>query len=172
MAGTVDFLAAEPNWAGAKNEPRAMPCPSPESPARWRRNEKQCRRHPRSGRRRLSSRENQAMELRRLCHSGRAGPTRSLDTLFLPGYIPLVDWDVEHTDEFESWWNSLTEFEQGSVNAKSDSASAAWARPETATFRRDHFIEALPHEKSSSSSMRESRSGFFTLLIPDAVRSC
>jgi len=57
-------------------------------------------------------------ELRRLCHSGRAGPTRSLDTLFLPGYIPLVDWDVEHTDEFESWWNSLTEVEQESVNAK------------------------------------------------------
>jgi hypothetical protein len=41
-----------------------------------------------------------------------------LTVQFLLGYIPLVDWDVEYTDEFQSWWNSLSETEQESVNAK------------------------------------------------------
>jgi hypothetical protein len=27
-------------------------------------------------------------------------------------------WDVEFTEEFESWWNSLSEEEQGAVDAK------------------------------------------------------
>ena len=27
-------------------------------------------------------------------------------------------WDVEYTDEFESWWNSLTEDEQDEIDAK------------------------------------------------------
>jgi hypothetical protein len=27
-------------------------------------------------------------------------------------YIPDVEWEVEYTDEFEIWWNSLTEDEQ------------------------------------------------------------
>jgi hypothetical protein len=29
-----------------------------------------------------------------------------------------VEWDVEFTDEFEMWWNGLTEDEQEDVNAK------------------------------------------------------
>jgi len=30
-------------------------------------------------------------------------------------YIPQVAWEVEYTDEFEMWWNSLDEDEQDSV---------------------------------------------------------
>ena len=29
-----------------------------------------------------------------------------------------MEWEVEYTDEFEKWWNSLTEEEQEDVNAK------------------------------------------------------
>lgn len=32
-------------------------------------------------------------------------------------YIPPVEWDVEYTGEFESWWNGLEQGEQASVNA-------------------------------------------------------
>jgi hypothetical protein len=30
-------------------------------------------------------------------------------------YIPDVEWEVEYTDEFEVWWNCLTEGEQEDV---------------------------------------------------------
>lgn len=30
----------------------------------------------------------------------------------------MVEWDVEYTDEFEQWWESLSEGEQVDVNAK------------------------------------------------------
>lgn len=33
-------------------------------------------------------------------------------------YNPLKEWDVEYTDEFEAWWNSLTEAGQEDVDAK------------------------------------------------------
>jgi hypothetical protein len=33
-------------------------------------------------------------------------------------YIPFMEWEVEFTAEFESWWNSLSEDEQVDVNAK------------------------------------------------------
>ena len=29
-----------------------------------------------------------------------------------------MEWEVEYTDEFEEWWNSLTEAEQKDVDAK------------------------------------------------------
>jgi hypothetical protein len=29
-----------------------------------------------------------------------------------------VPWNVEFTDQFEAWWNSLSEDEQGEINAK------------------------------------------------------
>jgi len=41
-----------------------------------------------------------------------------LDRVFLKCHIPSVEWDVEFTDEFEVWWNGLTEDEQEDVNAK------------------------------------------------------
>lgn len=34
------------------------------------------------------------------------------------GYIPLVEWEVEYTDRFETWWNHLSGDEQEDVNAK------------------------------------------------------
>ena len=40
---------------------------------------------------------------------------KCLAPIFVFGYIPNVAWDVEFTDEFESWWNSLEENEQDSV---------------------------------------------------------
>ena len=33
-------------------------------------------------------------------------------------YIPDTEWPVEYTDEFEAWWESLTEAEQEDVAAK------------------------------------------------------
>ena len=33
-------------------------------------------------------------------------------------YIPSMEWEVEFTNEFEGWWNSLSEDEQADVNAK------------------------------------------------------
>ena len=33
-------------------------------------------------------------------------------------YIPDTEWPVEYTDEFETWWESLTEAEQEDVAAK------------------------------------------------------
>ena len=29
-----------------------------------------------------------------------------------------MEWDVEYTDEFEAWWNGLTEVEQEDIDAK------------------------------------------------------
>jgi len=34
------------------------------------------------------------------------------------GYIPCVEWEVEYTAEFATWWKQLTEDEQVDVNAK------------------------------------------------------
>ena len=31
-------------------------------------------------------------------------------------YIPSMEWDIEFTDEFERWWNDLSEDEQDSVD--------------------------------------------------------
>lgn len=36
------------------------------------------------------------------------------------GILVHVGWDVEFTDEFETWWNGLTEDEQASVDAVID----------------------------------------------------
>lgn len=33
------------------------------------------------------------------------------------GNIPYVEWKVEYSDQFEEWWNSLSEAEQEDVNA-------------------------------------------------------
>jgi hypothetical protein len=33
-------------------------------------------------------------------------------------YIPDTEWPVEYTDDFEAWWESLTEAEQEDVAAK------------------------------------------------------
>ena len=41
---------------------------------------------------------------------------RSIDILFHRWYIPYMEWAVEFTDEFERWWNALSEDEQDSVD--------------------------------------------------------
>jgi hypothetical protein len=35
-----------------------------------------------------------------------------LTSIFLLGYIPPVELEVEYTDEFERWWSHLSEDEQ------------------------------------------------------------
>lgn len=37
--------------------------------------------------------------------------------IYLLGYIHLVAWEVEYTDELEDWWDDLSEAEQESVDA-------------------------------------------------------
>lgn len=41
----------------------------------------------------------------------------SLDGISHKGYIYPMTWDVEYTDEFGDWWQSLTEAEQESLAA-------------------------------------------------------
>lgn len=40
-----------------------------------------------------------------------------IDNLFHNGYIPLMEWEVEYTDEFELWWGALDESEQVDIDA-------------------------------------------------------
>jgi len=42
--------------------------------------------------------------------------TRPIDIVFHSCYIPSMEWDIEFTDEFERWWNDLSEDEQDSVD--------------------------------------------------------
>ena len=37
--------------------------------------------------------------------------------IFLPGNIPYMAYEIEYTDEFEVWWNTLTEAEQIDIDA-------------------------------------------------------
>ena len=41
-----------------------------------------------------------------------------IDSILLLCYIIGVAWEVEFTDEFEQWWNSLSESEQGKADAR------------------------------------------------------
>ena len=41
-----------------------------------------------------------------------------LDTIFLIWNTAGMPWAVEYTDEFEAWWNTLSEEEQAEVNTK------------------------------------------------------
>ena len=40
------------------------------------------------------------------------GQINPIFNIFLLSYIPSMAWDIEYTDEFGQWWNSLTESEQ------------------------------------------------------------
>jgi hypothetical protein len=40
-----------------------------------------------------------------------------LDMAFLTNYIPSMEWAVEYTEQFEGWWERLTEAEQIDVAA-------------------------------------------------------
>lgn len=47
--------------------------------------------------------------IKKTCHT--------LDCIYPGRYICDMKWDIEYTDEFEEWWDSLTEREQESVRA-------------------------------------------------------
>jgi len=40
------------------------------------------------------------------------------ESIWLLCYIHEVAWEVEFTDEFEAWWHTLSESEQGTVDAR------------------------------------------------------
>jgi len=40
-----------------------------------------------------------------------------IDDIFHTSYIPYMEWAVEYTDEFEMWWECLTEAEQVDISA-------------------------------------------------------
>jgi len=40
------------------------------------------------------------------------------ESIWLLCYIHEVAWEVEFTDEFEGWWHTLSESEQGTVDAR------------------------------------------------------
>jgi hypothetical protein len=42
---------------------------------------------------------------------------KTVDMIFLGGYIPSMAWEIEYTDEFEAWWVSLEEQEQIEIDA-------------------------------------------------------
>ena len=42
----------------------------------------------------------------------------AMDTARLWRYIPLKEWEAEFTDEFETWWNGLSEAEQVDVRTQ------------------------------------------------------
>jgi hypothetical protein len=42
---------------------------------------------------------------------------KTVDLIFLGGYIPSMAWEVEYTDEFEAWWIDLDEEEQIDIDA-------------------------------------------------------
>jgi hypothetical protein len=37
--------------------------------------------------------------------------------MFFVSYIQIMNWDVEYTDEFEDWWEALSESEQEDISA-------------------------------------------------------
>jgi hypothetical protein len=39
----------------------------------------------------------------------------ALAEIFRRNYIPFMAWDVEYADEFEAWWNGLSEAEQEDI---------------------------------------------------------
>jgi hypothetical protein len=44
-------------------------------------------------------------------------PQYSIDGIFSWGYIQIMSWDVEYTDDFGRWWSGLSEGEQESLDA-------------------------------------------------------
>lgn len=54
-----------------------------------------------------------------------------------------MEWDVEHTDEFEEWWNGLTEGEQEAITA---SVELLAERGPTLPFPHSSGIEASKHD--------------------------
>src|SRR5947209_7093688 len=46
-----------------------------------------------------------------------AKPAIYLTRLSSQRSIPSMEWEVEYTDEFEGWWNSLSESEQESIDS-------------------------------------------------------
>jgi hypothetical protein len=45
-------------------------------------------------------------------------PEYSIDRIFLLWNTIAVSWEVEYTDEFETWWNSLSTDEQTEIDVK------------------------------------------------------
>ena len=80
-------------------------------------------------------------------------------------------WNVEYTDEFEAWWNTLNDDEQDSVRF-----TVKLLEDQGPSLK---FPYSSDVKQSRHSSMRELRSQckgihcvHFTLLIPDEMQFC
>ena len=67
-------------------------------------------------------------------------------------YIPSMEWEVEFTNEFEDWWNCLSEDEQADVNAKVILLVKLGPSLPAAARRSDSFFAAREHEGTSDSA--------------------
>ena len=65
---------------------------------------------------------------------------------FLRCYIPYMEWDVEFTEEFERWWNGLSEDEQDSVDQMVRLFTEARPFTRKTTRRPYPILAALEHE--------------------------
>jgi hypothetical protein len=66
-------------------------------------------------------------------------------------------WEVEYTDEFEAWWNTLSEDEQAEVNSKVELLEELWSYALSSLRRRDHNFATFEHELRGKSGSRHLR---------------
>lgn len=67
-------------------------------------------------------------------------------------------WEVEFTDNFGRWWDSLTEDEQDAVAAGVELIRRFVAGAAPSVFRHDQGIEAHQHEGASDPVPRQTHS--------------
>ena len=62
------------------------------------------------------------------------------------------EWEVEYTDEFEGWWNGLTEAEQEDIAAVVGVLREKGPSLRRPVCRIDSYIEASEHEGANHSA--------------------
>jgi Phage derived protein Gp49-like (DUF891) len=95
----------------------------------------------------------------------------SLDRIFLLWNTYAMAWDVEFTDEFHEWWNSLDEPEQEDI-----AASVILLRERGPTLGRPHVDLVTTSAHPNMKELRTQHDGrpYRTLLlsIRGGLRSC
>ncbi len=88
--------------------------------------------------------------------------------IFLNGYNCTMTWDVEYTDEFDTWWSSLTEAEQESVAASVNLLETLGAN---LRFPHSSGIESSRHEHMRELRIQHQGRPFRVLYAFDPRRS-